>query len=125
LLASWRRWAFFERRDEGWQDMLPYTSLGLLERVAASTESDEGKAAAELRDAVINAISLSEGVRSPEVHSKYLALRISRVRGATTRSYRLFPKSGFDVRVVAPATVGEYLEYSPDAVELVARGDQS
>lgn len=126
LLASWRRWAFFERRDDGWQDMLPYRSLELLERVAESSDSQARTVAVEkLRDAVIDAISLSEGVRSPEVRAKYLALRISRVQGATTRSYRLFPKGAFHVRVVAPAGVGEYLEYSPDAVELVARGDQS
>ena len=33
LIARWRRWAYHERRDEGWREMTPYRSLRLLEEV--------------------------------------------------------------------------------------------
>ena len=35
LQAMWRRWAYFERRDEGWRAMLPYKSVRLLERIVS------------------------------------------------------------------------------------------
>lgn len=121
-IARWRRWAYYERRDEGWQRMIPYRSLALLEKVMiARSEEQRLKACALLRDKVLDAISLSEGLRSHEVRAKYLALRVSRVRSPSVRSFRLFPREDFDVRVPSAGGVEEFLEYAPDAVELAAR----
>jgi len=73
-----------------------------------------------LRDRVVDAISLSEGVRNRAVRERYLALKITRIKDANLRSYRLFPKESFHVEVAGAQGLVEYLEYAPDAVEVVA-----
>jgi serine/threonine protein kinase len=120
LAAVLRRWAYYERRDNGWREMLPYRSIGLLETVIdASTESERIKACSNLRDRVIEAVSAAEGVRNPLLRRNYLALRVSRVATASLRSYRLFAKDEFRIEV-SRAAPGNFLEFSPDAVELVS-----
>ncbi|NNC16693.1 protein kinase [Corallococcus exiguus] len=121
LLAMRRRWAYFERRDEGWNSMLPYRSTALLEQLLASSE-DEQQALlrGELRNRVVDAISLAEGVRSPNLRRRFLALKVTRVKDTPLRSYRLFPRESFRVEVTRLPSLGRYLEYAPDAVELVA-----
>jgi serine/threonine protein kinase len=120
LAGVLRRWAYFERRDNAWEDMLPYRSVGLLESVInASSEADRDKACRELRDRMVEAVSVAEGVRNPRLRRNYLALRVSRVKTAAIRSYRLFPKAGFEIRVARPSQE-TYLEFSPDVVELVS-----
>jgi serine/threonine protein kinase len=122
LAAVLRRWAYYERRDNGWRDMLPYTSVGILEAVInASTEEERTNACVDLRDRMVEAVSVAEGVRNPLLRRNYLALRVSRVRTAAIRSYRLFPKDLFRIEVTRPAH-GDNLEFSPDAVELVSIG---
>ena len=120
LAAVLRRWAYYERRDNGWRDMLSYTSVGLLEAVInASTDSDRARACDELRDRVVEAVSVAEGVRNPLLRRRYLALRVSRVATASIRSYGLFSKDEFRVEVSRPSHAN-FLEFSPDAVELVS-----
>lgn len=120
LAAVLRRWAYFERRDDGWHNMLPYTSLGLLEKVInATTDEDRVRACLDLRDRVVEAVSVAEGVRNPKLRRNYLALKVSRVKDAAIRSYRLFPKADFRIEVTRPAHE-DFLEFAPDAVELVA-----
>jgi hypothetical protein len=73
LISRWRRWAYHERRDDGWQEMTPYRSLRLLEAVTMSAdEQTRGRAEEDLRDRIIDAISLSEGLRSPAIRREYL-----------------------------------------------------
>jgi serine/threonine protein kinase len=121
IIAHWRRWAYFERRDDGWEETLPYRSLGLLEAVMNATSQEAREHAGKrLRDVVVEAISLSEGLRHPSMRRGFLALRVSHIRTPTVRSYRLFPADEFDIRVAVPGRVSAYLEYAPDAVELVA-----
>lgn len=120
LAAVLRRWAYYERRDSGWRDMLPYTSVSLLEAVINAADGEEReRACRELRDRVVEAVSVAEGVRNPRLRRDYLALKVSRVKDAAIRSYRLFPKSDFEIVVARPAHE-DFLEFAPDAVELVA-----
>ncbi|MNY10038.1 hypothetical protein D3C86_1429920 [compost metagenome] len=120
LTAVLRRWAYFERRDNGWRDMLPYTSVELLEAVInATTREGREEACHNLRDRVVEAMSVAEGVRNPLLRRNYLALRVSRVKTAAIRSYRLFPKDAFRIEISRPAHE-DFLEFAPDAVELVA-----
>lgn len=120
LAAVLRRWAYFERRDDGWRRMLPYTSVGLLESVInATTNEQRQNACDELRDRVVEAVSVAEGVRNTRLRRTYLALRVSRVKDAPIRSYRLFPKDDFRI-AVSRAANEEFLEFSPDAVELAS-----
>ena len=119
VVAMWRRWAYFERRDGGWAEMLPYRSLGLLERVLqAQTPDERQEAGAIIRDRVVEAISLSEGLRHSSVRGKYLALRVSRIKDPTVRSYRLFPSEDFEVFVGGGGRTAEFLESAPDSIEL-------
>jgi serine/threonine protein kinase len=120
LTAVLRRWAFYERRDNSWRDMLPYTSVGLLESViSAKTPEERASARTTLRDRVVEAVSVAEGVRNPLLRQNYLALRVSRVAQAAIRSYRLFPKADFVIEVLVPS-YGDFLEFAPDAVQLVS-----
>jgi len=120
LASVLRRWAYFERRDDRWREMLPYTAVGLLEAViAARTAEDRDRACIDLRDRVVEAISVAEGVRNARLRRNYLALRVSRLKDASVRSYRLFPKANFLINVSRPAPE-DFLEFAPDAVELVS-----
>jgi hypothetical protein len=117
----WRRWAYFERRDEGWRSMVPYRSAELLERIVSPRDPEDSKVAqGELRDKVVDAISLSEGLRNPEVRHRYLALKITRIKDARLRSYRLFPKDTFKVHVDQAPGLVDFIEFAPDAVEIIA-----
>jgi serine/threonine protein kinase len=121
LIAHWRRWAYHERRDEGWREMTPYRSLQLLEEVTCSAdEPARAKARAKLRDRIIDAISLSEGLRGNSIRRDFLGLRVSRVKSPSIRSYRLFPREGFGIEVAPGGRLSEYLEFTADAVSLVA-----
>ncbi|NLS90946.1 MAG: protein kinase [Planctomycetaceae bacterium] len=124
LLQQWRRWAFFERRDEGWRSMLPYRSLSKVELLTLSGgNEDHDTVRADIRDAVVEAISYAEGLRNPMIGNSNLALRVSRVKDPTVRSYRLFPKGAFRIEVAATLHLAEYLECAPDAIDLVASED--
>jgi len=119
VVAMWRRWAYFERRDSGWADMLPYRSLELLERMLqARNDTDRQDGGLVVRDRVVEAISLSEGLRHPSVRGRYLALRVSRIKDPSVRSYRLFPRDDFEVLVGGGGLMAKYLESAPDTVEL-------
>lgn len=121
LTERWRRWAYFERRDEGWRSMLPYRALTSLETLLGGPAG--GTHAERLRDEVIEAVSLSEGLRHPGLLREYLALRVSRVKDPSTRSYRLFSRTAFEVVVPTYGSLSEYLECAPDALELRVRAD--
>ncbi|MCU0647283.1 MAG: protein kinase [Gemmatimonadaceae bacterium] len=119
VIAMWRRWAYYERRDGGWSDMLPYRSLDLLERILQSRTVEERDAAALLvRNRVVEAVSLSEGLRHPMIRERYLALRVSRIKDPTAKSYRLFGRDEFRVLIGSRGQAADYLESAPDAVEL-------
>ena len=121
LLRMLRRRAWFERLDRGWTTTLPYRSLGLLERVIAPPSPEEGEAArAELKGAIIEAISLLEGVRHPKVRRDAICLRASRVKGATAYSFRLFDASRFALELDQGNAASRFLEIEPDTVTLRA-----
>jgi hypothetical protein len=123
-IARLRRWAFFERRDEGWRNMIPYQSVHLLENLlAAPDESTRHFALEELKDRVLEAMTLAEGLRDRTISRDFLALRISRVRQPSVRSFRLFDRGLFRVEVSEIGPLGRYLEYEPDSIELVADAD--
>jgi len=121
VIERWRRKAYFERRDNGWEMQIPYRSSSSLEDIISMPPGAERDAACDkLRDLVVDAISLSEGLRNTQIGERYLALRITRIKDAKVRSYRLFKKNSFRVDVPVPASQIEYLEFTPDVVELVS-----
>lgn len=120
-IERWRRWTYFERRDEGWRSMLPYRSASLLDEILQPRDADAGRRACEeLRNQVVDAISLSEGMRHIEVRKRFLALRVSRVKNPSVRSFRLFPIEHFTIQVPTGGSLATLIEYSPNAVDLVA-----
>ena len=121
LVERLRRWAYYERRDDSWQDMLPYRSWRLLSDVIYSPSKKDREAFSQkLRDRVIEAISLSEGLRSTQVRKDFLALRVSRVKNPSIRSYRLFPAAAFRIELTEAKALGEFLEFAADSIDLVA-----
>jgi hypothetical protein len=105
--------------------MLPYRSAPLLERIVSPKDPEDAEAASkELRDKVVDAISLAEGLRNREIRQRYLALKITRVKDARVRSYRLFPKHSFSIQVDKAPGLVDFIEFSPDAVDIVGeRGE--
>jgi hypothetical protein len=101
--------------------MVPYRSAALLERIVTPQSAEDLEVArTELRDKVVDAISLSEGLRNKEFRDHYLALKITRVKDARIRSYRLFPKNSFRIHVDRAPGLVDYIEFAPDAVEIIA-----
>lgn len=99
-IARWRRWVYHERRDEGWRTMLPYRSLDLLEAVVDAPDGTGWREAADrLRRELIEAISLSEGLRGSSFPRETLTLRVSRVKSPTLHSFRLFPAERFRIEI--------------------------
>jgi hypothetical protein len=119
LIRMLRRRAWFERRDGDWMATLPYRSLPLIERVISPVDdADRREARRELKDHLIEAISLLEGVRHPTVRQASICLRASRVKGATALSFRMFDAARFDLVVEQRTVASNYLEMEPDAVSL-------
>ena len=120
-LGRRRRWAYFERRDDGWKGMVPFRALDLLEAATAgANEAEQVTAREEFKRRVIEAISRGEGVTDPDLLSRYLALRVSRVKHPRLRTYRLFPAADFELSVERGGALSRFLEMAPDHVELRA-----
>jgi serine/threonine protein kinase len=124
-LRSLRRRVYFERRDEGWRKMLPYSALEILEGVTLATlNSKPNDANEELKDCIVEAISLLEGVRHLKVRKQYICLRASQVKNASARSFRLFPKSWFELQVEDRSSMFPFLEVAPDTVTLCSNNPE-
>ena len=93
-LSHMRRRHFFERRDIGWKEMLPY---GSIDPFLAAIEEPGVKSADEVT-AVLRAINRGEGLSDPARLGNQLALRVRQVDKGTIRSYRLFDGEHFTLR---------------------------
>jgi serine/threonine protein kinase len=113
-LAHLRRRHFFERRDDGWRDMLPYTSIDpFLEAIRSPGQ----KSAAEV-SAILKAINRGEGLSDPGRLGNQLALRVRRVERGTIRSYRLFDGRNFTLNTEQESETHPFLECLPQALLL-------
>jgi hypothetical protein len=112
--AILRRKAFFERPDEGWRNMLPYSMLDLM---LGAGKGEQG-ALDSLKAQIIQGINQGEGlVDTGEV----VSLRLARGVPGEVLSYRQFPGSDFVLGPVRPGAPCGYIEYSPPALEFVYR----
>ena len=113
--ASLRRKVYFERLDEEWLAMLPYTRfkefLGLMQNPDLA-ELDKR------RNELIHAISLSEGIYHPGMGQGHLCLRTSQESKVTIKSFRRFHKERFRCRVQDIGELGRYVEHVPAVLEL-------
>lgn len=120
VLASLRRRAYFERRDDGHLDQLPYSTFPLL--LEATGDGPNAPKAREdlLHDALL-AISLADGARAKALLQRGLALATTRARSAKVRSFRVFPRDKFEVRVERMSGTLDVLELSAGAITIKHR----
>ena len=110
-VAMLRRRQFFERRDERWQEMLPYRTYDEFWRLVA------GRADPDLyRDRLITGVNRGEGLRNPVGGA--LALRVRVVDRGTVQSYRLFPADHFRLAIPAQSE-HRFVEHMPQALRFV------
>lgn len=114
FLAHMRRRHFFERRDSGWKEMLPY---GSIQAFLATIKEPGTKAASEVT-AVLLAINRGEGLSDPARLGNLLALRVRQVDKGTIRSYRLFDGEHFTLRTEQETAAHPFLECLSQALIL-------
>lgn len=116
-LTMVRRRTFFERRDGGWRQMLPYRAadrlLGLIR---------DGETLAEVLQTLLHALNRGEGLAKPELIGDRLAIRVRHVEKGTIRSYRLFAAERFTLGVDDAAARARFVEHLPGGLVLRYRG---
>lgn len=114
-LSHMRRRHFFERRDSGWKEMLPYGSidsfLGAIEQA--------GEKGMDEVTAILRAINRGEGLSDPARLGNQLALRVRQVEKGTLRSYRLFDGDHFSLRTEQETAAHPFLECLSQALVLL------
>lgn len=116
-LAMARRKQFFERRDSGWELMLPYRSAKRMVEIVRGEASLD-----ELIQEILHAINRGEGLQRPERLGASLALQLRQVENGTVRSYRLFPVQGFSLMVQDFAAKARFVEHLPTGLLLQFMG---
>jgi hypothetical protein len=119
-ISMLRRRYYFERRDEGWKQMLPYRSFErFLSLVQGKTELEH-----EVKTFLL-AINRGEGLRDPSRLGHYLALRVRQVEKGTIRSYRLFDGAKFSLGLSHPGEVTRFIEFLPQTLWLRYRSSNT
>jgi hypothetical protein len=106
-----RRHVFFERADDGWNEMLPYRRLQQFERAIADAGTRE-----LLKRDLISAISYAEGATQSGGETTELRLT-SGTDASGIRAFRRYRADEFELRL--PQVTAQYVESEPDALELV------
>ena len=113
-LSHVRRRHFFERRDVGWKEMLPYRSI------APFLNAIEQPGAKSLDEVtiILQAVNRGEGLSDPTRLGHQLALRVRQVDKGTIRSYRLFDGNHFVLRTEQETAAHPFLECLSQALVL-------
>lgn len=114
-LSRMRRRHYFERRDIGWKEMLPY---GSIDPFLDAIQQPGAKSADELT-AILRAINRGEGLSDPARLGNQLALRVRQVDKGTIRSYRLFDGNHFTLRTEQETAAHPFLECLSQALVLL------
>jgi hypothetical protein len=112
-VAMLRRRHFFERRDDGWTEMLPYQSAIEFWKLVTGQLGVECR----LRD-VLLALNRGEGLSDPGRLGDSLALRVRVVERGTIRSFRIFSGKNFGLQLPSSGNL-DFLEHVPQAITLV------
>jgi serine/threonine protein kinase len=114
-LSHMRRRHFFERRDTGWKEMLPYRSIDLfldaIKQLRANSPDEI--------TVVLQAINRGEGLSDPARLGNQLALRVRQVDKGTIRSYRLFDGDHFTLCTEQATAAHPFLEFLSQALVLI------
>ncbi|WKT61292.1 protein kinase [Microbulbifer thermotolerans] len=114
-LSHMRRRHFFERRDIGWKEMLPYESI---DPFLDAIKQPGAKSSNEVT-AILRAINRGEGLSDPARLGNQLALRVRQVDKGTIRSYRLFDGDHFTLRTEQETAAHPFLECLSQALVLL------
>ncbi|OFC36758.1 methylation-associated defense system protein kinase MAD6 [Acidithiobacillus caldus] len=114
-LSHMRRRHFFERRDIGWKEMLPY---GSIDPFLDAIKQPGAKSTDEVT-AILRAINRGEGLSDPARLGNQLALRVRQVDKGTIRSYRLFDGDHFTLRTEQETAAHPFLECLSQALVLL------
>src|SRR5262249_19280060 len=114
--ASLRRKFFLEREDPDWLAMYPYNRLPVFLRQLAGCNPED-------RDAVVNAISNSEGLFR-WAFARDLAVRLSSDNDGATRTFVTHDAAQSTLEPLDRSDVATYVEYAPDAL-LLRHADKS
>ena len=112
-----RRTQFLERESSSWRRMFPYKRLSEFEELLTATDSSA-------RDAVVRAISYSEGLFNDRFDG-LLAVSLAPEAEGVDRSYVTHPTDAFRLHVQDHSDIAQYMEYAPDTLLLRFEGDQS
>jgi serine/threonine protein kinase len=114
-LSHMRRRYFFERRDTGWKEMLPY---GSIDPFLDAIKQPGAKSPNEVT-VVLQAINRGEGLSDPARLGNQLALRVRQVDKGTIRSYRLFDGDHFILCTGQATAAHPFLEFLSQALVLI------
>jgi serine/threonine protein kinase len=115
-----RRLYYFERRDNGWRNMLPYVSGDCLSQLVSHPDDVELLSAALER--ILVGINRGEGLPGGSCLSGGVGLQVRQVSKGTIRNYRLFPRRCFCLTVPKSAEI-PFIEGQPDSISLEFSGD--
>lgn len=110
--AAARRIAYFERRDAGWEGMLPYQNFSRFRKL---TQAPSPELLQDLTTELVEGISLAEGARNPALAREHVFLRAGQADKVKIKSFRLFSRTAFAATIPA-ANCGPYLEVTPDQI---------
>jgi len=113
-LTHMRRRHFFERRDIGWKEMLPYGSIDTFLDAIEAPGTKNGEEVI----AILRAINRGEGLSDPARLGNQLALRVRQVDKGSIRSYRLFDGGQFTLRTEHETVAHPFLECLSQALVL-------
>lgn len=114
-LSHMRHRHYFERRDSGWKEMLPYEGI---DRFLAAIKSSGAIGSIDITS-ILQAINRGEGLTDPARLGNQLALRVRQVDKGTIRSYRLFDGTHFCLRNEQNTITHPFIECLSQALMLV------
>jgi serine/threonine protein kinase len=112
-VAMLRRRHFFECRDEGWQQMLPYQHFVDFRALILDEEAARNQV-----QVLLQAVNRGEGLIDPTKLGDALALRVRRVERGTIQSYRLFDGAAFSLTQRSSRDSAHFVEYLPQILYL-------
>lgn len=113
FLAAVRRRYFFERRDAGWRDMIPYRA-GRLMLELLNPDADLRGA----KEDIIRALNRGEGLLNPALLPGQLALQVREVERGALRSYRVFEVDRMTLQAQDTAGRARFVEHTPTGLTL-------
>ena len=109
------RHQYFEGKIN-YRSRLPYHSVFDFHDLLIGASANKEEMMSNTKQSIAKAISLNEGCNNESIYSKNLVLSSAQVKDPSSKSYRLFGLSNFELIVNSAAQLTNYLEYEPDSL---------